>query len=979
MTLSANPVCAFCPSPKPAAWCAGCSRNQGTTADPFHFTDARLIHPADIIVVGESPVLGRNATAAQLHAPFSDDAGAIVKKTLELVRARSTAYGKLNVASTYVVLCSGADPNKETQTRCAQFLHAGLALSQQPVILAMGLAAVKALGIKAQKLADVQHRVLTGVELHGRKYTVVVTISSKQLVAMPGMYTNFANDVERAFLLTQPAEAQAPQVPLEELTKTYLFPKTLREVEEVSELILNYTEGDKPASEWLISADSETNTKFPHRAKLKVLAVSFAWGPGKAAAIPLFHKDTPYDPEMAVPFVRRILECSKPKTFHNGKFDTKVFERYGWKVKNWIWDSMLAEHALSEDKKGQYGLKALTTVFYPQFAGYADKLHELLSAEEQDSLRDTLHNQAAAAAAALVPVPAKAPGAKKKKIDGGFEKIALDSLLPYAAIDTDITRRLSLQQTERMYAEEVSLQKKKVLEARNTRRVFPIPALCSIPNPTRDLVRTRTVPVAGVLGRMELGGVRVDRPYLSTLQEGLGKAITDAETALLRMAANPALKLNSARDIARVLFDEGYVHPDTGVRTFYPPVTLTKGGQAQTTEKVLKYLIARYKCPFSAKKTVYSKAYKAKNTFCVSVEDLSSEDGFIHTNFNQHGTGTYRLSSNDINLQNIPKKLSGFNIKKMFIPDDDSFVFVNADAKGAEVRILTAYSHDQALIQSLNDGQDTHSFIASKIVEVVRQGSNAAKLLKEMGLDDQYPLTYDDFAARDAHKVTTPAYGEMLDKFRTAVKRVVFGILYGAGPAKIAETIGISKDQAQLIINMLFQMFPSIQRYMEQTRWELSVFGLVETYFAHRRRFSVQGAAKYLKSRAERQAVNFKIQSTSSDIVMDCLQRVEAPLLDVGGRPLLTVHDSLGFQWPKKYLSQLPDFILYHLEQETGRRFPWLPVAFKWDFEIGPSYGEMSPFKQYMDNFIVQEAQDDVKEAYTEEEIRIELADAASS
>lgn len=981
-------ICQSCPRPKPAAWCAGCDRNCGTKVEPFHFVDARLTGPADIIIVSEAPVIGRGHPIMQTHIPYADDAGKIITKTVDLARARSPQYAKLKVAKTYVVLCSGADPSKKTQDRCAGFLQGGLMLSKEPVIVAMGLGAVKALGIKASKLGEVQHRVLRGVVLNGRTYTVVVTLSSKQLVSMPGMYENFVNDIARAFVLTENTEEL--QMPLAELTKDYVFPKNLAEVEEICERIINYGGKGKPPEQWIISADCETNTKFPHLKKLKLLAVSFAWDIAKAAAIPLFHKDCPYDPEAAAVFVRRVLESRKPKTFHNGKFDTKVFSRYGWTVNNWMWDSMLAEHALSEDKKGQYGLKPLTNVFYPQFAGYADKLHELLSKEEGDSLLGTIQQQhedeekekvrkerEQLELAGLKPVKKKLA---KKKEDGGFEKIPLDMLLSYAAIDTDITRRLSIGQTARMREEEERLALKKRVAQTDRTRIYPVPQLYTEPNPTREIVKIRTVPVAKVLATMELGGVRVNRDRLNTLKNDLGKVIDDAEKELRVMSGSDEVNLNSSQHVANLLFNRGFIHPKTGDLTRYPPVTLTAKGQAQTTEKVLRYLVAKFECPFSAQKLVYSKAHKAKNTFLENVDTLSEEDCCIHSNFNQHGTGTYRLSSNDINLQNIPKQLAGVYIKEIFVTDDnDEFVFVNADAKGAEVRILTAYSRDKALIQALNDGQDTHCFIASKIIEVVRMSSGAAKLLKEMGLDDARPLTYEDFANRDDIAKTDKAYYTMLHKFRDAVKRVVFGILYGAGAAKIAETIGISKEQAQLIIDMLFQMFPSIPQYMAQTRWELKTFNMVETFFGHRRRFDVKGAAKFLQSRAERQGVNFKIQSTSSDIVMDCLRRIEQPLMrDMGGRLLLTVHDSIGFQFRKKLLGQLEDFLAEHLQRQTAKEFPWLPVAFKWDFEVGPSYGELSPLKRYLDKHPLKENLDIMKQAYTEEEIRTELADVAS-
>jgi len=327
-------------------------------------------------------------------------------------------------------------------------------------------------------------------------------------------------------------------------------------------------------------------------------------------------------------------------------------------------------------------------------------------------------------------------------------------------------------------------------------------------------------------------------------------------------------------------------------------------------------------------------------------------------------------------MQNIPKKLAGYSIKKIFIPDDDSMLFVNADAKGAEVRIFTAYSKDRQLIKSINDGLDTHCFIASKIVEAVRKTpSEAVEMLSNIGLDDQYPLTYEDFDGREKIKERDKAYGEMLDKFRTAVKRVVFGILYGAGPKKIAETIGIQEEQAMAIIELLFNLYPSIKQYMEQTKWELRTFGCVETYFGRRRRFAVKGNVGRLLGRAERQAINFKIQSTSSDIVMGCLTDLDQPLrYDLGGRPLLTVHDSIGFQLPKKYATQLPQLVEEYLVKRTGVRYPWLPVQFKWDYEVGPNYGELQSLEQWLKQNPPSEDGDGLEEVF-DGDIREELRD----
>lgn len=969
--------CALCDGPKPAAWCKGCPRE--TTS---HFVNARIANKADVVIVAEAPIIPKIHNTASIHTGYTDDAGKLITEAVSALRKEDPAFAKLAIEKTYAVLCTDEDPNKETIDRCKGFLAGGLQVAgaeKPPVIVAMGMSAVKALGIKAQSLKDVQSRVFSGVLINDVPHTVVCTLSTKMLVAMAGLYTTFYGDLRRALSLAS-TPVQAPRQSIEELTKDYRFPKTIEEVRQLCDDILEYTEGTTPPEKWSIAVDTETNTLFPHRDGLKLLCVSVAWATGKAAAIPLWHAETPYDPELAAAQVRRLLASPKPKILHNAKYDYKVFRKMGVELNNLAWDSMLAEHAVEEDKKGQYSLKPLTRVFFPEFTEYADELHTLLAQEQGDSQLENVRKkqktdaeEEAALLGGETPKPKK--GKKKKSAGGGFENIPIDKLLLYAAVDTDMTRRLTLNQMVRMSGEEKAYRKKREEQLRDKRRRHPVPLLCKDPTPTRSIVTKIAVPLTPVLADMEYRGIKVDREYMEFLDTELGKVIETAERELYTLSGKPDLKLNSAAAIANILFSEGFVNPETQTRVSYEPVTVTKTNQAQTTEKVLKYLVARYSCPFSSKMLIYKKAYKAKNTFIANVRDLSATDGYLHTNYNIHGTGTGRLSSNDENMQNIPKKLAGYSIKKIFIPSDPGMAFVNCDAKGAEVRIFSAYSQDQELIKSLNDGQDTHCFFADAIVTRVRMEPGADEVLESMGLDNSKPLTYEDFKNRDSIKKTDPKYAEMLDKFRTAIKRVVFGILYGAGSRKIAETIGISLSQAQSIIDMLFQLYPSIPAYIERTKWELNTFGLVETYFGRRRRFSVRGATGYLRSRAERQGVNFKIQSTSSDIVLSCLVGIEKPLInDLRGRLLLTVHDSIGFEIPKKYVSQLPDFIDAHLNIKPSTRYPWLPTEFKWDYELGENYGEMSSFETYLSGLKKEEERNDVKDAYSEEEVREELA-----
>jgi DNA polymerase-1 len=352
-----------------------------------------------------------------------------------------------------------------------------------------------------------------------------------------------------------------------------------------------------------------------------------------------------------------------------------------------------------------------------------------------------------------------------------------------------------------------------------------------------------------------------------------------------------------------------------------------------------------------------------------------------------HGFVNHNSSSEE-NMQNIPKKIGKpphqYNIKRIFIATRPDFVIVNADAKAAEVRVYAAYSKDKALIKALNEGMDPHSFFASTVYNVDNVLKDVPRaqhqtVLETIGIDKEHAWDYKDFEARDTLKKTDKAYGEQLDALRKNIKRVVFGILYGAAPRKISGIVGIPEEQAQAIIRSLFNMFPSIADYIKITKEQVQRLGVVETFLGRRRHLNLTNLPNFLKGRAERQAVNFKIQNTSAEMVLDVLCATNPPIKnDFGGNMLNTVHDSLVFQIPKTYVHQMPDFINDYGVKQVAKKYPWLPVPFSWDVEVGKTYGDLMPVASYLsDNPELAKQEDD--EDYIDLEIRNELAEEATA
>ena len=999
--------------------CNGCSR-----IDNLRCGLAAPLDRIHVLFVGDQP----DSLSVNKNQAFSGHGGRVVHAAIDAVRRQNPEYQRLNLGFTYAVQCMSSNdtaPDKATMMQCNTHLNSTIQRLQPVVIVAMGATALKQLGFK-QLFSECQHK----FQKHFLyPMPIFVSFSEKALIAAPGVFETFKQNLINIF--DRALEKHLLKPSLEAISENYRVPKTIEDAIAVCKEIIEYQEAPLPWDKWSISVDTETNSLRPEKPTSKIIAFCFGWGSRKAATILYDHPHAGEEYLQRLPelwdYIQNILQCPKPKIFHNAKFDLKFIElRYQTQVNAVAWDTLLGEHLLDEDKKGNYGLKDLTANLLPDYCGYEDKLYDILESSENVSKSEEMQKeiddltpilekehpeflkelgaykkelidyeaaieennlkerhyqlalddyafqkshlagliaarqaigQTASKHPRLVrwftkptkptkvkePKKPKDPRSKKEQQishDAGFENIPIHELQVYGAVDADVTRQLAGVQKRRIQAEKSAVA---------------------------PLMRSHAIPASRVLGRMEYYGTRVDQAYIDVLEVALGKVVAKTEQELYQMAGpltpgGKPLNINGAATLANVLYSWGWTHPDGTRMDPYPILAHTKKGQASTSEKTLRAFVAYNDAEkqeptqtayFVERLLQYRKASKAKNTFLANIRALSKRDGFLHTQFHLNGTGTGRLSSSDLNIQNIPKLLAGWNIKKLFIPDDDSHLIVNVDYKGAEVRVFTAYARDMALIDALNAGLDMHSFFASKV----------------------FQTSYEMYAGRDDPAIVPDkATRKRLDAERSQIKKVVFGILYGAGPEKIAETIGISPERATGLIEMLYRMFPEIKRYAESVEFEVDKWKYVQTHFGRRRRFPLAHLSRH-RSRAHRQARNFKIQSTSSDIVLGQLIEMDEPLRrDFGGRMLMTVHDSLVFQYPKKYLSQLEDFVVHYAEERVRQKYAWLPVPFKADIEVGHNYGECQSIAKYMAQYPIQSISEGVLE---EHELLTELRNAA--
>lgn len=510
----------------------------------------------------------------------------------------------------------------------------------------------------------------------------------------------------------------------------------------------------------------------------------------------------------------------------------------------------------------------------------------------------------------------------KSRIDPYHEKVTFEMvdpniMIPYAAIDADLTYRLSSMQRIRAWREDP----KSKAEAEG--RDFMM-----------SLMTKHYIPLTEVLSDMQVEGVRIDRDYLVEQSEVLRtRELALKEDLLDRISSELArpresIVLNNPSDLANILI-AGY-----GL----PSIKKTETGAHSCSNEVLAEWAKTN--PIAQTILDYRSAAKGRATYLDNLLLLSSYDGRVHGNTNANGTATGRLSSSNPNLQNQPPTIAGVPIKKAFVPTDTSstasatekhirtkygwsegeeLCVVDLDFAGAEVRGLTVYARDPGLLDALNKGLDMHSWIASIVFEKNYEAINIA---------------------RKKDKVDQSEADKKLVKLRQQAKAIVFGLIFCIGPNKLSLQLGITPDEAIGLMNMFFARFPKVEEYISGTKAKVKRLGILRTPTGRARRFPLAFMGGSVGSGCQRQGVNYLVQGFTSEIVCRTLINLHKRLSELQGRLLLTVHDSIVFEMPTGRLGDLPKFLESAVRDFIKQEFPIVPVALPYDVEVGPSYGE---------------------------------------
>ena len=392
-------------------------------------------------------------------------------------------------------------------------------------------------------------------------------------------------------------------------------------------------------------------------------------------------------------------------------------------------------------------------------------------------------------------------------------------------------------------------------------------------------------PFINVLIRMERLGIKVDQEKLHALQKTLSTDLS-ALTEEIYALSGSEFNIRSTQQLGVVLFQQIGLKGGKKTKTGY-----------STNEAVLQSLKGEH--PVIEKILEYREYQKILSTYVDPLLKLAKKDEHsrIYTSFVQTGTATGRLSSRDPNLQNIPVRSAlGRSVREAFVAKE-GYKLVSIDYSQIELRLLAHFSKDAALLEAFNQGVDIHL------------------------------------------ATSTILFGEEKAKEkRNFAKSVNFGLLYGMGPKKLSDELGITTAEAKEIISNYFASFPTVKNFLEGIQERVKIDGYVETILKRRRIFDYESANGMQKAAYMRESVNTVFQGSAADLIKLSMNQIDGMIQDesLDAFMLLQIHDELIFEIREEKVDEIAKRFVHVMENVLE-----LEVPLECSVSVGDSWGEL--------------------------------------
>ncbi len=392
---------------------------------------------------------------------------------------------------------------------------------------------------------------------------------------------------------------------------------------------------------------------------------------------------------------------------------------------------------------------------------------------------------------------------------------------------------------------------------------------------TRAVLDQIELPLVAVLAEMELAGVAIDTAVLTRLRGELTDKANDY-AARAYAEIGHEVNLGSPKQLQQVLFDELQMPKTRSTKTGYSTDAASLADLQESNPHPFLGLLLQHRDATKLKQMV--------ETLERSVE----ADGRIHTTYDQTGTSTGRISSNDPNLQNIPVRTEeGREIRSVFTSAPEYETLLTADYSQIEMRIMAHLSQDPGLIEAFNVGEDLHRFVGARI----------------FGVEPQ----------------------EVTSAMRSKVKAMSYGLAYGLSAFGLSKQLRIETAEARQLMSDYFERFGAVRDYLRNVVEQARVDGYTETIFGRRRPFAdLTSPNRVLRDNAERAALNAPIQGSAADIMKIAMLGIAGDVIDqnLQSRMLLQVHDELIFEVAPGEWAALEAIVRDRMEHAADLRVP---------------------------------------------------------
>lgn len=686
--------------------------------------------------------------------------------------------------------------------------------------------------------------------------------------------------------------------------------------------------------------DFETNAEPIYNKTFKSTILSITFQPGFGCSIPLQHHETKKKKfcgknwnwkKMLLKFGHEVIENPDiVKCSWNGKFDFQIFELYGIYLRGTMIDGMLAKYVLNEERPN--GLKDMVKRYLPEAAGY-----------ESDKGFDKLP----------------------------WDKKPLEDLCKYGCQDTDYTYRLCIFFESRLIElglydlyRNLIMPASRVLQTCEANglymdRKFNQELLKSY-KPKIDKARETCMNLPKVKRFQKWYSQQKINKYIKSIQDELDELdpndpkdkrkiasreqkISNIEAGIFTTKKEQELirpiNLGSPVDLPTLMFsEEGFNMPI--IKYTVDKKTGKESNKPSTDEETLTELRLKFKNPKSPKAIFLDSLLELRGlekmykTYILGWSEKVQDDDCLHGRYLIHGTDSGRLSSQEPNMQQIPKTSVDPNIKNQLVAKPGTLYLV-CDFSQAELRIMAHLSGDETYLNAFNSGQDPHLAIAAK----------------------KYGIPYEE-AYKIYNDENHPDHGIWKVR-RKQAKQIAFGLIYGIGAKLLAVKLSdpksgliVTPEEAQNEMDIFFKQHPKLKTFKAKQEKSLKKHGYLRSLFGRKRRLpQIYSDNKQDQAYAIRLALNFPCQSAASDmtlfgsvLIYYMMRQGKLPMM----QEVATVHDATYNNTDPNYINIWTVHTMWEIFSNPSTKnffgFQIKDVTMDMDYTIGRTMAEELPF-----------------------------------